>query len=197
MSIETKAHLILSKRFTEALKYAITWHGDQARTSTEIPYIAHPLGVASLILEAMGDEDQVIAALLLDIADDCGGEERLTEISLLFGERVAQIVRGCSRSLVKTEDGRGSRNQTGEEYFKQLSSASHDVLLLTAADKLHNARAIATDLQTLGTDVWKRFKAGKAAIVWHYESVLKILEGARISPTLLNPLRTAIGIMKS
>jgi len=197
MSIETKAHLILSKRFTEALKYAIKWHGDQARTSTEIPYIAHPLGVASLIIEAMGDEDQAIAALLLDIADDCGGEERLTEITVLFGDRVAKIVRGCSRSLVKTEDGLGTRNQTGEEYFKQLSTASHDVLLLTAADKLHNARVIATDLQTLGTDVWKRFQADKVSIIRYYATVLKILEGARISPTLLNPLRTAIGIMKS
>ena len=197
MSIETRAHMILSKRFTEALSYAIKWHGDQARKSTEIPYICHPLGVASLIIEAMGDEDQAIAALLLDIADDCGGEERLTEISVLFGDRVAKIVRECSRSLVKTEDGLGTRNQTGDEYFKQLSTASHDVLLLTAADKLHNARVIATDLQTLGTDVWKKFQADKASIIRYYATVYKILEGAHISPTLLNPLKSAIAIMKN
>jgi len=196
MSTKNKSHLVLSGRFAEALNYAIAAHGEQARKSTEIPYICHPMGVASLILEAMGDEDQAIAGLLHDVAEDCGGELRLAEIEELFGARVARIVRGCSDSLTESEDNKAPWRQRKEEHLRHLSNADHDLLIVTAADKLHNARAIATDLQTMGDSVWDRFNSDAESIIWYYESMLEILERAAISQALLNPLKTAIAIMK-
>ena len=197
MSTKNKSHLVLSGRFAEALNYAIAAHGEQARKSTEIPYICHPMGVASLILEAMGDEDQAIAGLLHDVAEDCGGEPRLAEIEELFGARVARIVRGCSDSLTESEAKKAPWRQRKEEHLHHLAKADKDLLIVAAADKLHNARAIATDLQTIGESVWDRFNSDKESIIWYYEAMLEILERAEISEVLLNPLKTAVAIMNN
>jgi (p)ppGpp synthase/HD superfamily hydrolase len=195
MSKETKSHMVLSDRFADALKYAIECHGDQPRKSTQIPYICHPLGVASLVIEAMGDEDQAIAGLLHDVAEDCGGEPRLIEIEEQFGERVAGIVRGCSDSLAESERSKNDWWKRKEEHLEHLAEAHYDVLLVTAADKLHNARAIATDLQSSGEVVWKRFNADQASIILYYESMLSLLHD-KVPRTLINSLTSAIAIMK-
>jgi len=191
-----KAHLVLSDRFTEALNYAIRAHGEQARKSTEIPYISHPIAVVSLILEAMGDEDQAIAGLLHDVAEDCGGEPRLLEIERLFGSRVSRIVRGCSDSLSESSTSKSPWRERKEAHLHSLATADHDLLLVTAADKLHNARAIATDIQATDQQVWDRFNSDKASIIWYYESMVRVLSDGAITPILLNPLRSAIGAMK-
>ena len=103
MTEDLKPHVYLTDRFFDAMKYASHWHQDEVRKSTSIAYISHPFGVAALVLEALGDEDQAIAALLHDVAENCGGEARLTEIAEQFGPRVAFFavyglwfaVRGC------------------------------------------------------------------------------------------------------
>jgi len=97
-------HLVthLSSRFTEAVSYACIVHGDQLRKGTSIPYLAHPLGVASLALEAGGDEELAIAALLHDAAEDRGGQPRLDDIRARFGDRVAGVVAGCTDTLSGT-----------------------------------------------------------------------------------------------
>jgi (p)ppGpp synthase/HD superfamily hydrolase len=187
----------LTERFFEAVRYATELHRDQVRKSTDIPYICHPLGAASLVIEAGGDEDQVIGALLHDIAEDCGGEPRLVEIRALFGDRVERIVRGCSDSLTETEDQKASWSKRKEAHISHLKEADHDVLLVTAADKVHNARAIATDLQTVGEEVWKRFdrETSKDLIIGYYNQIYNILLQREVTPTLLNPLKSAIAIM--
>lgn len=38
-------------------------HGGQMRKGSDVPYASHLLGVASLVLEAGGDEDMAIAGL--------------------------------------------------------------------------------------------------------------------------------------
>ena len=86
---------IHSSRLTSAFNLACQLHTNQYRKGTEIPYIAHLLGVAALVLEAGGDEDQVIAAFLHDAAEDQGGVKTLNQIQSLFGERVARIVKDC------------------------------------------------------------------------------------------------------
>ena len=104
MNLTQKPRMKLSEQFFKAVQYATEQHANQTRKSTDIPYICHPLGVASLVIESGGDEDQAIVALLHDVAEDCGGEPRLVEIEQIFGLRVAEIVRGCSDSLVTNED---------------------------------------------------------------------------------------------
>ena len=103
MSEKKKPHVYLTDRFFMAIAYANDAHKNQVRKSTDIAYISHPFGVAALVLEAGGDEDQAIAALLHDVAEDCGGEPRLKDIADKFGDRGAHIVRGCSDSLAIDE----------------------------------------------------------------------------------------------
>jgi (p)ppGpp synthase/HD superfamily hydrolase len=195
---DLKPSTYFTKRFTSALDYAIQWHQDefhQVRKSTSLNYLCHPIGVASLVLEAGGDEDQAIAALLHDVAEDCGGEERLLEIADKFGDRVAHIVRGCSDSLVADEANKAPWRERKEAHIAHLSAADMDTLLVTAADKTHNARAIATDIQSIGNEVWKRFNASQDEIIWYYRSVLEVLAKGGVTPALLNPLRAAIQVM--
>ena len=197
MSNSLKPAVTLSDRFFTAVVYATTLHRDQARKSTTVPYICHPLGVASLLIEAGATEDQIVAGLLHDIAEDCGGEPRLTDIEQMFGAEVAWIVRGCSDSLVQTGAEKAPWKERKEAHLKLLRAANHDVLIVTAADKLHNARAIATDLQTVGVKVWDRFNADPESILWYYNQMLTILTERGVTPNLLNPLASAIQIMEA
>jgi len=189
-------HIFLGDRFLTAVRYATTMHRDQSRKSTQIPYICHPLGAAASVIEAGGDEDQVIGALLHDIAEDCGGEPRLEDIQRMFGDRVAAIVRGCSDSLVPTEGDKAPWRERKEAHLQHLHDATDDVLMVTAADKLNNARAIATDLQSVGAEVWKRFNTDRESILWYYQQMVSILKERGVSPILLNPLASAIKIME-
>jgi (p)ppGpp synthase/HD superfamily hydrolase len=186
----------LDEKYYQALEYANRWHINQARKSTTLPYILHPLGVSSLVLEAGGDQDQAIAALLHDVPEDCGGEERLVEILALFGPRVEAIVRGCSDSLVADRADKAPWRERKQTHIDHIATADMDTLIVTAADKTHNGRAIATDLQSIGSKVWERFNAGRDDVIWYYSSFYNELVKREVTPALLNPLRTAIEIMK-
>ena len=197
MTKMTKPAIYLTERFQSAMAYATEQHKDQSRKSTTITYICHPFGVASLVLEAGGDEDQAIAALLHDVPEDCGGEPRLKEIAEKFGPRVEGIVRGCSDSLVEDPEEKAPWKERKEVHINHLYDADLDTLTVTAADKAHNARSIATDLQNQGPELWKRFNANREDIIWYYESVFAVLQERKVSPALLTPLRNAIDIMRA
>lgn len=188
-------HVYLSDRFFQAMSYASEAHREQVRKSTNIAYISHPFGVAALVLEAGGDEDQAIAGLLHDVAEDCGGEVRLIEIAKFFGDRVENIVRGCSDSLVVDEVNKAPWMVRKEVHIEHLKTSDSDTLFVTAADKTHNARAIATDIQSIGDEVWERFNASRSEIIWYYKSILRVLSDAKVTQALLNPLAAAIGVM--
>ena len=187
----------LSIQYYRAFEYSNQWHRDQARKSTTLPYILHPMGVASLVLEAGGDEEQAIAALLHDVPEDCGGEARLNEILEMFGPRVEAIVRGCSDSLVAEKEVKAPWRERKLAHIDHVATAHMDTLIVTAADKTHNGRAIATDLQTIGDEVWNRFNASRDDIIWYYSTFYSELEKRGVTPALLNPLRTAIEVMKA
>ena len=131
--------MILSTRFEEALVFAAQLHREQTRKGTTIPYIAHLLGVASIVLEYGGDEDEAIAALLHDAIEDQGGASTREEIRRRFGETVVAIVNGCTDAEVIPKPPWRARK---EDYIAHMAHASPSVRLVSAADKLHNARAI-------------------------------------------------------
>lgn len=172
---EGQPKVILTGKYVKAISYANKHHKKQARKKTLIPYMSHCLAVSSLVLEAGGDEDQSIAGLLHDVAEDCGGEPRLVEIYNFFGRRVEKIVRGCSDSLTKSHENKAPWKERKVEHLEKLKQSDQDILLVTGADKTHNARAIVTDLQIIGEDIWRRFNAPKSDIIWYYENVLEIL----------------------
>ena len=134
-----------------------------------IPYIGHLLGVASLVLEHGGDEDQAIAGLLHDAIEDAGAHQEAV-IAERFGPRVAMIVRACTDADTLPKPPWRERK---EAYIAHLEHASGDALLVSAADKLHNARAICTDMRTHGDKVFERFTGGKAGTLWYYATLSK------------------------
>jgi (p)ppGpp synthase/HD superfamily hydrolase len=149
---------LLTERFDAALHYATRHHARQLRKGTPIPYSAHILAVASLVLEMHGDEDEAIGALLHDVVEDGGGRAALAEIELQFGADVAAIVVANSDTL-DPEDRPGwyERKRAYVDAFPDKSPAA---LRVSLADKLHNARSILTDYRTHGDDLWARFGQG-------------------------------------
>jgi len=170
----TTPHVVLTPRYAEAVQYASELHAGQTRKSTNIAYISHLLGVSSLVLEAGGDEDMAIAALLHDGPEDQGGRATLNEIRSRFGGRVAHIVEGCSDSLSDDPEDKDPWKDRKVTYLEHLKDADDDTLAVSLADKLHNARAIATDLMITGPSTWDRFNASPSEILWYYESILAI-----------------------
>jgi GTP pyrophosphokinase len=164
--------LPLTARFRGALVYAARVHARQFRKGTTRPYIGHLLGVTSIVLTHGGDEDEAIAALLHDAVEDQGGKPRLREIRRKFGPRVARIVEGCTDSDVEPKPPWLER-KTG--YLRYLRHADSSVRLVSAADKVYNARETLEDLRTHRAALWKRFKGGKQGTLWYYREVGKIL----------------------
>lgn len=167
----------LTDRYTRAVDLARTLHAGEPRKGTEIPYVAHPLAVSALVLEHGGTEDQAIAALLHDTAEDHGGQARVDQIRSDFGDAVADIVAACSDSLTEHADQKAPWWERKVAYLQHLASEPADVALVSAADKVHNARAILTDYRTLGDELWTRFNpnAGRAGALWYYSRLSEIL----------------------
>ena len=171
----------LTERFDRALLYALQAHRQQYRKESQIPYFSHLLSCAALVMERGGDEDQAIAALLHDVAEDQGGNHRLAEIEALFGERVRRIVEGCSDTL---ESPKPPWRERKESYLEHLSMSDDDVLLVSLADKVHNLRIIYMDYQRVGDQVWDRFRGGKAGSLWYFRSLLEIFRQRYPHPML-------------
>ena len=157
-----------TSRFGEALAYANRIHATQVRKGADIPYVSHLLGVASLAIEMGADEDQAIAALLHDAVEDQGGLARLEDIRQTFGDRVAQMVADCTDSEVEPKPPWRARK---EAYLASLVKKPADSLLVSLADKTHNARAIVDDLTEHGEVVWDRFTGGKDGSLWYYRAL--------------------------
>ena len=164
---------MLTERLAQALTLAIKAHDGQKRKGTDIPYVSHPMAVAAIALEHGADEDQAIAALLHDAVED-GGAPYAPLIRQTFGDRVADIVDGCTDGVPDAKGDKGKWKPRKERYIAHLRQASDDVLLVSGADKLHNARAIVSDLQTIGLAVFERFSAGQSETLWYYEELAKI-----------------------
>lgn len=185
---------MLTDKIAQALALAVEAHNGQKRKGTSIPYVAHPMGVASIALEYGADEEQAMAALLHDVVEDCGASYG-DRIRRQFGDRVANIVAGCTDSVPDANgDKPGNWEDRKRAYLAHLVSASDEVLLVCGSDKLHNARAIVNDLLNIGETVFEKFTANKANVLWYYESLAQIFE-SRETP-MAKALRETVDQMK-
>jgi (p)ppGpp synthase/HD superfamily hydrolase len=173
---------VLTARFSEAVRWASLLHADQVRKGTEIAYVAHLLAVASLVLEDSGTEDEAISAVLHDACEDQGVAE--AEIRSRFGAHVAEIVVACGDGIG------GARDETDwderkSKYLEKLETTElpDGVLRVTAADKLHNARSILTDLRDHGPSIWKRFNAPATSQRRYYVDLARVLADRHPGPT--------------
>lgn len=162
---------MLTIRFDDALRYAHDLHRDQTRKGTAIPYIAHLMTVSALVLEHGGNEDQAIGALLHDAAEDQGGEETLADIRRRFGDAVAQIVHDCTDAWIEPKPEWRPRK---EAYLAALPMKASQSLLVSLADKTHNAEAILFDYRVLGPGLWSRFNGGQDGTRWYYGALVDI-----------------------
>jgi (p)ppGpp synthase/HD superfamily hydrolase len=169
----------LSERFTDALVFATELHANQTRKGGGIPYIAHLMGVASIALEYGANEDEAIAALLHDAIEDQGGAATREEIRRRFGNTVTEIVDGCTDADTTPKP---PWRQRKEAYIARLPKESASVHLVSAADKLHNARSVLGDYRLIGDAVWERFQGGKTGTLWYYRAVVEALAATGSTP---------------
>jgi len=172
----------LTRRFTDAVDYARIAHAAQFRKGSRIPYLYHLISVAGLVLEYGGTEDQAIAGLLHDVLEDCGDDHKAT-IGAQFGDAVAKIVGDCTDGSAESKEAARTPQEKFANwitrklaYVDHISGEEMDSLLVTACDKLHNARAIVADLQgNAGESVFERFTAGRKGTLQYYEAIAHVL----------------------
>jgi len=169
----------LSDRFCKALVYATRLHADQRRKVSGAPYVSHLLRVTGIALDGGADEDEAIAAMLHDAIEDQGGAATRKEIRRHFGPRVVAIVDGCTDT---DQDPKPPWRRRKEAYLAGLRSASSSVRLVSAADKLDNARSILASYRRDGESLWKLFSGGREGVLWYYRSVVEIQRQAGSSP---------------
>ncbi len=172
---------MLTERFAEALEYANWLHREQRRKGSGVPYISHLLGVCALTLEYGGGEDEAIAALLHDAIEDQGGAAARAEILRRFGERVTEIVDGCTDT---DESPKPPWRARKEAYIRHVAEASRSVRLVSACDKVHNARSLEMDYRIYGEALWDRFTGGRSGTLWYYRAMVNALREAGDSPVV-------------
>ena len=158
----------LGPRLQRAFRYAAEKHAGQTRKQSAVPYISHLMAVASLVLEAGGDEDMAIAAFLHDVVEDCGGMSRLREVRKQFGARVAKMVEGCTDSFGEPKPEWVERKK---DYLREVKHADVNTRLVSASDKLHNVRTILADYRQHGEAIWMRFTGKKEGTLWYYRAL--------------------------
>jgi (p)ppGpp synthase/HD superfamily hydrolase len=187
----------LTTRFTDALALAANIHRGQARKGTQVPYMAHILGVAAIALEHGANEEEAIAAILHDGIEDApkrlGASGVRGAIEERFGAEVLKIVEGRTDSDAQPKP---PWNRRKEQYVRRIAQEDASTLLVSASDKLHNARAILSDFRIDGIRVFDRFdkEAGMGGTIGYYRGLViafraqnKRLEDPRL-PRLLNEL---------
>ncbi len=180
----------LTHTFVDAVEYAMEKHDGQTRKGGDIPYLGHLLSVAGLVIDAGGTETQAVAALLHDAAEDQGGEATLTEIRARFGVEVATIVEECSDTF---ETPKPPWRERKEKYIAHLPGASDDAILVSLADKLHNARALLRDFRDVGNGLWMRFSVtDPREHLWYYRSLLRVYADRGGHNGMVAELRDAI-----
>jgi ADP-ribosylglycohydrolase len=185
----------LGPRFDQALSLASELHRSQFRKGTSVPYVSHLLAVCSIVLENGGDEDEAISALLHDAVEDQGGQPTLERVRQSFGERVAGIVAACSNTS------EGTAVEARRAYLSRLDSdgVPRSVLLVSAADKLHNLRSMLADYDEVGEALWDRFHLTKEQQLSYYQSLADVYHrrlGGRLAKTLaplVTQLATVVG----
>lgn len=185
----------ISDRLYAAIELAFRLHGRDARKSSKIPVMAHLLSVCALVQHESDDEDEAIAALLHDALEDKpdGGKTK-QEILERFGEKALKIIELSSDTPPDYMGGpKGDWKSRKQSYIDHILSTDPDLLRVTVADKVDNARAILADHQKIGDDIWERFTTkSKADQIWYYTSVLEAYKKVGFKGYLMNELTTLV-----
>ena len=160
----------LTSKLDRAFSYAHEVHDGQFKKGTSVPYLGHLMGVSSIVLGDGGGEDEAVAALLHDAAEDHGGRARLDDIRSRFGDEVARIVEDCTDSWDTPKPSWLARKQAYIQRARTLPSPS---LRVSIADKVHNTYGILRDLRNIGEKVWERYDVSPDDVLAYYESLVR------------------------
>jgi GTP pyrophosphokinase len=186
---------LYSERIIDAMAAAAQIHGRQKRPATEIPYLSHLLGTCSIALEYGASEDEAIAALLHDAIEDGQPTDAARATVWSFGAEVGRIVEACTDADTHPKPPWRERK---EAYLASLATKDHSVLLVSASDKLHNARSIVRDRRGVGEKVWDRFKVPKSETLWYYVSLVTAYRtNPEHSPALVAELDRTVAEMEA
>lgn len=167
-------------RLIQAFEFAAQEHKYQVRKDTNIPYISHLMSVSALVYENGGDEDQAIAGLLHDVIEDADPPSRVPHIRKViheqFGPRVLRLVEGCTDGEADEKGEKAPWRERKETYLEALKYKPEELLLVSCCDKLHNARAIWTDLNSIGKVLFERFTGKEAGTLWYYQTLVEIFQ---------------------
>jgi GTP pyrophosphokinase len=181
-------------KLSNALALAIQAHEGQVRKGTKIPYIAHPMAVSAIALEFGATEDQAVAALLHDAIED-GGNKYANIIKAQFGERIHNLVQGCTDGTPNQQGQKAPWLERKTAYLRHLEEASDEVLLVSCSDKLHNARAIVSDLINEGPSVFERFSSTPEQTLWYYRQLANVFTNRKTPPA--KALESAVSQMEA
>lgn len=179
----------LTDLFVDALDWAVKNTMGSTRKKSNVPGVSHPLGVAALVMDYGGSEEEIIAALLHDEAEDRGGEQTLTLIESRFGKKVAQIVRECSDALPEPGESKKEWKPRKEEHLEKLPGASDSTHLVYLADKIHNLRALVIEYNNHGEELWKSFNGGRDGTLWYYRRLIEIFEASKAPRLMVKNLK--------
>jgi (p)ppGpp synthase/HD superfamily hydrolase len=182
-------------QFIKAMADATRIHADQPRKGTDIPYLSHLLGTCAIALDYGANEDEAIAALLHDAIEDGKPTEAARKTVWNFGDEVGRIVEGCTDS---DTDPKPPWLERKRAYLASLAGEDRSVLLVSASDKLHNARSIVRDLRAIGDELWERFNAPKEQTLWYYRSLVTAYRGnPEHTPALIDELDRTVTEMEA
>ena len=172
----------LSPLFYRAINHVTDLHNGQVRKGSDTPYVSHLFGVASIVLDFGGDEEQAIAALFHDAIEDQGNKITLDEIEETYGARVRKIVSECTEVEGQEGVAKPPWKDRKDAYIAAMTKKSEDTLLVACADKLHNLLSMAEDYKALGEELWSKFKGGKDGTFWFNEKLSDIFNDRLDNP---------------
>ena len=178
-----------------ALAFAAKHHDRQVRKGTKLPYLTHPANVAIILTRYARDTDTVVAGILHDVIEDCvrdGYTRQMLEqrIGDKFGATVLETVLAVTYRRHDDDGVELSGDDRRADYLERLAGANEEARWVCAADKLHNASSIISDLRrTVDPDsVWTRFNLGKAGTARWYRDVYKRLREVGFDAPIMSEL---------
>jgi (p)ppGpp synthase/HD superfamily hydrolase len=187
-----------------ALAFAAKHHDRQVRKGTKLPYLTSPANVAVILTRYGRDSDTVVAGILHDVIEDCVGEgysrEMLEQrIGDKFGAKVLDTVLAVTYRRLDDDGVELSGEDRKSDYLERLSGASEEARWVCAADKIHNAASIISDLRrTVDTEtIWSRFGGGRAGTGRWYRQVYERLRELRFDAPIMEELDKVSGELQA
>ena len=188
-----------SDRINHALAFAAKHHDRQVRKGTRLPYLTHPANVAIILTRYGRDEPTVVAGILHDVIEDCVREAYTAEmleqrIGEKFGHDVLTTVLAVTHRRTDDDGVELAHDERRDDYLVRLGTASDSARWVCAADKLHNASSILSDLRrTIDPDtIWSRFSGGREPTVRWYRRVYDRLTAIGFTGAIMPELEDVV-----